>query len=163
MEHYEISLTIGPEEELRTIIKSNPDRQFKIFQSVEDETEFMLLDYSGKRTIFHSGLDYYTCDAVNPTHTETGYLECRYVTLNKDDQKVFKSIFNSWHDEAKRPAGLKSSVFVHAYKDDFEFLLIDLWESEDAFMGWNVNSNEMNQFGHDGNKTSVIKVYKEIK
>lgn len=157
-----LSLTFGPLKELQMIIADNPERGFKLFHSTNDNSEYMLMDCSGEKSIFHSGLDYYLCGTVNPGN-ETGYLECRYVTLNEDEQKIFKSVFNSWNTEAKRPVGLISSTLVHSLKDDFEFLLINLWEDENAFMVWdNENGNIMNQFGHDGNATPVIKTYREV-
>ena len=85
------------------------------------------------------------------------------MTLNEDEQKVFKSIFKSWDSVAKRPTGLNSSVMVHSEKDNFEFLLINAWEDENTFMVWNNNcSNQMNQFGHDGNATPVVKTYRPM-
>lgn len=159
----EISLTFGPLEELKKIIADHPDRQFKLFLETDSNSEYMLLDYSGKKTIFHSGLNYTIEGVVGDRNKSTGYIECRYVTLNEDEQKVFKSIFKSWDSEAKRPTGLNSSVMVHSEKDNFEFLLINAWEDENTFMVWNNDrSNQMNQFGHDGNATPVVKTYRPM-
>lgn len=159
-----LSLTFGPEKELKEIIAAHPERKFKLFHAADDNSEFMLMDCSGKESMFHSGLDYYICGEINPNENSTnGYIECRYVTLNEDEQKVFKSIFKSWDAEAKRPVGLDSSVLVHSLKDNFEFLLINQWEDENVFMVWdNDKDNQMNQFGHDGNSTPVVKTYREI-
>lgn len=157
----EISLTFGPLEELKKIIADNSDRQFKLFLATDSTLEYMLLDYSGKKTLFHSGLNYNIEGVVGDREEKPGYIECRYVTLNEDEQKVFKSIFNSWNSVDKRPTGLTSSVMVHSMKDNFEFLLINAWEDENTFMVWNnEKSNQMNQFGHDGNATPVVKTYR---
>ena len=48
----EISLTFGPLEELKKIIADHSDRQFKLFLETDSNSEYMLLDYSGKKTIF---------------------------------------------------------------------------------------------------------------
>lgn len=159
----EISLTFGPLEELKKIIANHPDRQFKLFLETDSNTEYMLLDYSGKETIFHSGLNYTIEGVVGNQADAAGYVECRYVTLNEDEQKVFKSIFKSWNSIDKRPTGLSSSIMAHSMKDDFEFLLINVWEDENTFMVWdNDQSNQMNQFGHDGNATPVVKTYRPM-
>lgn len=158
-----ISLTFGPLGELKKIIASHPDRQFKLFLETDSNSEYMLLDYSGKETIFHSGLAYMIEDVAGNQDAPVGYIECRYVTLNEDEQKVFKSIFKSWNSVDKRPTGLNSSVMGRSTKDNFEFLLINAWEDENTFMVWNNDrSNQMNQFGHDGNLTPVVKTYRPI-
>ncbi|MGX5378141.1 hypothetical protein ACWCL1_07860 [Ligilactobacillus sp. LYQ135] len=159
-----ISLTIGPKKGLEQIIDDNPDRQFKLFHSTGDKTEYMLLDCSGKKSIFHSDLDYYIINEINPGEFPQDYLECRYLTLNKDEQKVFKSIFNSWKSPEKRPAGLDSSILLHALDDDFKFLLLNEWEDEDAFMVWdNDDQNQLCKFAHNSNETLVVKTYYPVK
>lgn len=160
----EISLTFGPLNELKKIIADHSDRTFKLFSEADSESGYMLLDCSGKKTIFHSGLNY-TVEGIveNLEDLPTSYIECRYVTLNEDEQKVFKSIFKSWSSVEKRPTGLISSVEAHSMKDNFEFLLVNAWEDENTFMVWNNNnSNKMNQFGHDGNATPVVKTYRPL-
>lgn len=155
-----IELTIGAKKGLEKIMQDNPDRKFRLFSSTDDDQEYMLMDLSNQKPIFHSGLEYYVSGEVGNLKAEVKYLECRYITLNENEQKVFKSIFNSWNNESKRPLGLTSSVMLHALKDDFNFLLIDNWTDVDSFMIWNNESdNKMNNLGYNGDAVPIIKTY----
>lgn len=60
----------------------------------------MLLDVSGEKTVFQSGLNYRVIQTLGEVElAENDILELRYMTLDSDEQKVMQSILDSWDDE----------------------------------------------------------------
>lgn len=161
----EINIALGPEATMNMLLEKYPERHFLKYRSADDHRKFMLLDVSGEKTVFQSGLDYKVIQTLGKVILgENDILELRYMTLDSDEQKVMQSILDSWDDREKRPLGLKSYVETRSVKQDYEFLLINSWEDEHDFLQWdNSEDNKLTQFGHAGNKSAVVNQYIRVR
>lgn len=162
---HEINIALGPEATINMLIEKYPERHFLKYRSSDDHRKFMLLDVSGEKTVFQSGLNYHVIQTLGEVElAENDILELRYMTLDSDEQKVMQSILDSWDDEKKRPLGLKSYVELRSIKQDYEYLLINSWEDEHDFLQWdNSSNNQLTQFGHAGNKAAVVNQYQSVR
>ena len=150
---HEINIALGPEATINMLLEKYPERHFLKYKSLDDHRKFMLLDVSGEKTVFQSGLNYRFIQTLGEVElSENAILELRYMTLD------------SWDDEKKRPLGLKSYVELRSIKQDYEYLLINSWEDEHDFLQWNSSSdNQLTQFGHAGNKSAVVNQYQSVR
>lgn len=164
MSFREIHYTFGPETTLREIQKKYSERQMILYRSVSTESRFMLLDVSGKESIFKGGLSYQVYQKFNfTTFNWDALLEMRYLTLDNEEQKVFHSIVDSWDRKDARPFGLDSTIITKSEKHNFEYMMLNFWEGEEDFMDWdNATDNALAKFGHAGNKGALVTVYKKV-
>lgn len=160
----EIHFTFGPKEALKKLIQAHPDRKLLLFQAVTDKERYMLFDYSGQETIFSGGLSYQVVRQVEFDKDWDGFFEFRYLTLDEDEQKVFRAIMDKWVRKDGRPFGLNETVILQSEKKNFEFLMINVWEAEADFVDWtNLKDNELQQFGNAGNDRALVVEYKRAK
>ena len=55
---HEINIALGPEATINMLLEKYPERHFLKYKSLDDHRKFMLLDVSGEKTVFQSGLNY---------------------------------------------------------------------------------------------------------
>jgi len=164
MAQKEIHFTFGPKEMLTEIAQKYADRQMLLFQAVTKKDRFMLFDYSGKENIFKGGLSYQLVRQVEFAKDWDGFFEFRYLTLDEDEQKIFRAIMDKWERKDGRPFGLNEVVVLQSEKKNFEFLMINVWEAEADFVDWvNLKDNELKKFGNAGNKEALVIEYKRAK
>ena len=125
--------------------------------SVWDQLKkFTLVDISSNPTIFQSQLEYQVLRTIGKSEWQ-GFLECRYLTLDTDHQKIFNAKLSAWDDPSKRPVGLKYSIVGRDEEKNFEYLMINIWENKDDYIAWkNEKENELKDFGHGGNKQPIV-------
>ena len=159
----EINFALGPEKMLTTLSDRYADRNFLLYRALANKDGYLLVDISGEPTVFESGLNYRVLKEIGETNWDS-LLELRYVTLDTDQQKVFNAVVDSWNNKATRPLGLKASKVLISLKKDFQFLLLNVWEDEQDYLAWNNSpENKLAQFGHDGNRAPVDKLYTRIR
>lgn len=152
----QISLTVGPEKQLRQLRADNADRKMVLAKSAVDPRKFTLVDISSNPTIFQSQLEYQVLRTIGKSEWQ-GFLECRYLTLDTDHQKIFNAKLSAWDDPSKRPVGLKYSIVGRDEEKNFEYLMINIWENKDDYIAWkNEKENELKDFGHGGNKQPIV-------
>lgn len=152
----QISLTVGPEKQLRQLRADNADRKMVLAKSAVDPRKFTLLDISSNPTIFQSQLEYQVLRTIGKSEWQ-GFLECRYLTLDTDHQKIFNAKLAAWDDPSKRPVGLKQSLICRDEEKNFEYLVLNIWEHKDDYIAWkNEKENELKDFGHGGNKQPIV-------
>lgn len=92
---HEINIALGPEATINMLIEKYPERHFLKYKSLDDHRKFMLLDVSGEKTVFQSGLNYRFIQTFGEVElSENAILELRYMTLDSDEQKVMQSILD---------------------------------------------------------------------
>ncbi|KRN89640.1 hypothetical protein [Ligilactobacillus ceti] len=159
------SLTIGPASTVKYINDTHPDQKLLYFKSEDNPGRYLLLDVFDTHHVFASDLRFKTYyDNGRGTHAwDCPFFEFRYVTINKDEQIIFSSLLKRWENEENRPAGLKRTIVGFKRKRTFEYLMINAWESEEAFLAWNRDpENKMNQFTFSGGPGAFIKKYHQI-
>lgn len=159
----EMSFALGPKNILEELVKRYSEREFLLYSSVVRSQDCLLVDISGKESVFETGLNYRIVNEIGPTDWD-GLLELRYMTLDTDQQKVFNAVMASWNDPKARPLGLKSAKVLLSLKKSYQFLLLNVWEDEQDYLAWNhADDNKLAQFGHDGNKAPIDKIYTRLR
>lgn len=159
----EINFALGPKDMLEMIAKRHAERNFLFYRSVSKHDEYLLVDVSGQKSVFESGLNYRVLTEIEDTNWD-GLLELRYLTLDTDQQKVFSAVIDSWKNKAVRPLGLMSAKVLISLKKDFQFVLLNNWENEEDQLAWShASNNQIAQFGHDGNKAAVVRLYERVR
>ena len=93
---HEINIALGPEATINMLLEKYPERHFLKYKSLDDHRKFMLLDVSGEKTVFQSGLNYRFIQTLGEVElSENAILELRYMTLDSDEQKVMQSILGT--------------------------------------------------------------------
>jgi hypothetical protein len=122
-------LTLGSKKILTNIVTQHNDRNFIMLNPFENETDFLLLDFSGLSSIFKSGLTFNLLEGNFELLPEQLYC-LDYFSLDSNQQKEFQQI--------KKQSLAKLSMYVLGQKPkhDFEFLLITRWPQIEDYLYW---------------------------
>lgn len=158
---HDVSLTLGARKTLVELQAKNSERKMYLFKSAVDHSKYLLADISGEKSIFNAGLDYEVVKFSQFKDLQKeDYFELRYLTLDKDEQRVFNSVMEGWHSEHTQPLGLAESVVLRSKTKSYEYLLVNIWQHEHDYMAWsNSKNNELANFGHGGNQKPIIAEY----
>jgi len=129
-----ISMTFGSEPILSKIKKDNPDRDLILYDALNNRNELMLLDVSGKDSIFKSLVQY---DVLSHGGTDDwhGFISFIATKLDIDQQKVFDARINQLMSNPL-PSGMHSIYSLHSYKNINERVLLTTWNSPTQFEMW---------------------------
>ncbi|GAY74039.1 monooxygenase [Lentilactobacillus kosonis] len=129
-----ISITFGSEPILNKIKKANPDRELILYDALSNRNELMLLDASGKDSVFNSPVQY---DVLSHSGTDDwrGFVSFITAQIDSDQQKVFDARVNRLMSNPL-PDGMRSIYSLHTYKNINERVLLTTWNSPSQFELW---------------------------
>lgn len=122
-------LTLGSKEILTKVVAQHNDRNFLMLKPFENETDFLLLDFSDLPTVFKAGLSFNLLEGKFELLPNQIYC-LDYFSLDTNQQKEFQ--------QSKKQLLEKLSTFVLGQKPkrDFEFLLITNWSQIEDYQYW---------------------------
>ncbi|MCI1699562.1 hypothetical protein [Liquorilactobacillus nagelii] len=122
-------LTLGSKEILTKVVAQHNDRNFLMLKPFENETDFLLLDFSDLPTVFKAGLSFNLLEGKFELLANQIYC-LDYFSLDTNQQKEFQ--------QSKKQLLEKLSTFVLGQKPkrDFEFLLITNWSQIEDYQYW---------------------------
>lgn len=162
-----ISLTVGAPMAIKYVMDEYPERRMLYFKNAERE-RYMLMDITGgKQVLLSSDLQFNLLyDNEADTDIWDGFFELRYVTLDKDEKKVFNSLLDEWRLPSTRPAGLlRTIVGQKKHPRGGEYLLITIWDTKGAYLAWRkqpVTQNRFLQFEYSGGPGALVKQYEQL-
>ena len=158
-----LNIALGPKQTLADIRAAHPDRNLIMLREADDHAKYALVDQSGKDSVFATDLHFQVLRTLNFQDWQ-GYIEFRYLTLDNDERKVFDSLVTTWDDSDKRPVGLQATAVLEQDDHNYQYLMINEWESEEAYVTWaNASDNPLARFGYSGNKQAVVNRYERVK
>ncbi|MFT8402121.1 MAG: monooxygenase [Lentilactobacillus diolivorans] len=136
----QIAITFGNEQILSTIRDKYPDRHLVIYQALNQQGKMMILDYSGKESIFKSPVYY---DILGHTGADKweGFISFSTLDLNFDQQKVFDARLNKLMSDGL-PIGMHSIYSLNYHKDISQRVILGTWDSYSNFEIWKNSSHE---------------------
>lgn len=161
----EFSLTIGPATTVEYVLHAHPEQKLLYFKSTDIKDRYMLLDVFDAHRVFSADLRFTTFyDNGEDDQSWAGsFYEVRYVTLNKDEQKVFTALLNNWKNLEMRPKGLMRTLVGFKPKHTFEYIIINVWENEEDFTSWfDAKDNSLRQFTYEGGPGSLVRTYDHL-
>jgi hypothetical protein len=120
---------LGSKEILTKVVAQHNDRNFLMLKPFENETDFLLLDFSDLPTVFKAGLSFNLLEGKFELLANQIYC-LDYFSLDTNQQKEFQ--------QSKKQLLEKLSTFVLGQKPkrDFEFLLITNWSQIEDYQYW---------------------------
>lgn len=122
-------LTLGSKEILQQVITTFPERKLKLLQLLADKKSFLLLDLSGKKPIFKSGLAYIVRQEKFLGGTK-GFYCFDHFKLNTIEQKEFEKL------RKILLYNLKNYILGQRLQQDFEFVLLSVWQNLPDYLAW---------------------------
>lgn len=159
------SLTVGTPVSVKYVMDHYSDRKLLFFKNNQRD-RYMIMDVSGGKQVLTSDLHFNTTyDNGGDSQAWDGFFELRYVTLDKDAQKVFRALLRDWENPDSRPAGLKRTLVGQKKHPKFQFLMVNVWDSVGSFLAWDSlpeEKNKFKQFEYNGGPGAIVKQYSQF-
>ncbi|KRK88954.1 hypothetical protein FD17_GL001911 [Lentilactobacillus sunkii DSM 19904] len=136
----QIVITFGNEEILTQLKAEHPDRDLIMYQALSQPGEYMLLDYSGKDSVFKAPVFY---DIISHSGEDKwkGFISFSTLDLNFDQQKVFDARINKLRSDGL-PDGMHSIYSLNYHKDISQRIILGTWDDYSDFELWKNSSDE---------------------
>lgn len=131
----QINATFGTRAILLQIQNKYPDHQLLLMQASAADDQYMLLDVSGKPSVFQSPVSYEVLVQKGAGDWK-GMTSLIFVTLPLEEQKVFESKISSFAAEPEMKNGLQHFFALRDAKDNSSFVILTSWHQDSEYSVW---------------------------
>lgn len=142
----QISITFGSYAILNQLREKHSDRQQLLVQSDNTNDDIALIDVSGQKNIFKSGVVYDIKSHAGDSDWNKNFYSFIYLkNLSPDVQKVFNATANQLVNSPELPQGMQAIYFMKELKNRGNNIILTTWTDTQEFNSW-THSDEYARF-----------------